>query len=1330
MHDEQLGNDSIINPAISVIIPLYNAEKYIGECIDSILAQTFKDFELIIVDDCSTDSSCEIVESYMPKFNGRLKLYHTEKNTGSGVIARNIGLTKASGEYVYNMDNDDALIETALEEMYNLAKEYDADVVYCERYYMSESEGEEFIRDKYIAPRKVQKPPYVNAPTLMSEDLSERVQQILDVKIWVAPWLKLVRRDVLERHKIIFPVLRIGDDDIWTYALIFFAKTWLRVPNMIYIRRMRDDSISESQRPPQDKIRFWLNPILLGLKELDNFINQIDFFKENPKLHYAVLEKFFYGKLHGAFENANYLTKADVYEAIRNEFGKNLGEYDVLISALCTTIFRQQQNFFTDSLRLEQIEENQKLLAEKDAEINRLKAALAFQTSLLPQANYAISVIIPLYNAAEFVGQCLESLLIQSFQDFEVIVVDDCSTDNSVDVVESYRPKFNGRLRLTKTETNSGGGGYVPRNIGFKLARGSYVYFMDADDFILGTALETLYTTATNNEVDVIYTAAAYDLKTPNDSVLWRDSKKKGRTSAVLEGEERDNLIHGLAFEDNFTQPWVYFVRREFLLQNNIAFPEIMKAGDYLWAISICCQAKKIYRLMKPLYFYNHYNTKSVSRRGSANISHSTWTLAFVDFVKTLNELAGKIKFLSNNPDYVYGITERYFKITSKNLVETNKSLSNQEIYTKLFYEFINNPSELVIPFFFRVINDKQKELADNQAVFRRFRRHIFARIDIKLFTKTGDLQILSLSDDKAELIKPLFFQKNGVGYVIQSCVGALTFIAKSSVDGKISLSLKGLDVRDPDDKSKRIPYWIDYTKLAMNEQTIFDTITPAWHDKPYAYTVDAKADEEIKIRVEWLPHRSDTIEPPVPKAAVPAPKTRIAFARIDVKFLSAEGDFQILSLSDSKAKFIQPPFLQKNGIGYLIQSSVGTLNFIAKATVAGKIQFNFMGIDVRDPDDKSKRIPHWIDYTKLTVRDQTIFDTITPAWHDEPYVYTVDAKADEEIKIRVEWLPHRSDTIEPPVPKAAVPAPKTRIAFARIDVKFLSAEGDFQILSLSDSKAKFIQPPFLQKNGIGYLIQSSVGTLNFIAKATVAGKIQFNFMGIDVRDPDDKSKRIPHWIDYTKLTVRDQTIFDTITPAWHDEPYVYTVDAKADEEIKIQVDWQPHRSDIIETSPKVPALESKVATPSKPETVKPKVETSKVTAPLIKHETAKIDVKLQSADGDLEILSLSDKNADVSKPAWLQKKGVGYSIQSEAGKLEFIAKATANGRLNCNLKGLSVVDPNFPTKRIPYWVNYTKFIVNDKMIFNTRTPAWNDKPFRHSMDIKAGDEIKIQVEW
>ena len=94
----------------------------------------------------------------------------------------------------------------------------------------------------------------------------------------------------------------------------------------------------------------------------------------------------------------------------------------------------------------------------------RKKSAAPVKTSRPKKFSFpAISVIIPMYNTEKYVGDCLNSLLEQTFQNFEVIIVDDCSTDNSVAVVENYRERFGGRLTLAHTEENSGGGGYVPR---------------------------------------------------------------------------------------------------------------------------------------------------------------------------------------------------------------------------------------------------------------------------------------------------------------------------------------------------------------------------------------------------------------------------------------------------------------------------------------------------------------------------------------------------------------------------------------------------------------------------------------------------------------------------------------------------------------------------------------------------------------------------------------------------------------------------------------------------------------------------------------------------
>ena len=79
-------------PAVSIIVPMYNVEKYVGEFLESILAQTFQDFEVIVVDDCSTDNSRTVVESYVEKFGGRLKLETTLTNSGHGAFPRDKGV--------------------------------------------------------------------------------------------------------------------------------------------------------------------------------------------------------------------------------------------------------------------------------------------------------------------------------------------------------------------------------------------------------------------------------------------------------------------------------------------------------------------------------------------------------------------------------------------------------------------------------------------------------------------------------------------------------------------------------------------------------------------------------------------------------------------------------------------------------------------------------------------------------------------------------------------------------------------------------------------------------------------------------------------------------------------------------------------------------------------------------------------------------------------------------------------------------------------------------------------------------------------------------------
>ncbi|MBR3747179.1 MAG: glycosyltransferase family 2 protein [Selenomonadaceae bacterium] len=198
------------SPAISVIIPMYNAEKYLPVCLESILAQTFTDFELLVVDDCSTDSSYAIAESYLERFGGRLKIISLPQNTGSGAVPRNVGLDLSRGKYVYFMDADDFLLDTALETFFDYAENYQADVVCLEKAFecCAEPVPEDFTHEISLIPPRFD----VNAPTLETDDIDERVEKFLKLSIGHTPWLKFIRRNLLVDNEIKFPAMRISED--------------------------------------------------------------------------------------------------------------------------------------------------------------------------------------------------------------------------------------------------------------------------------------------------------------------------------------------------------------------------------------------------------------------------------------------------------------------------------------------------------------------------------------------------------------------------------------------------------------------------------------------------------------------------------------------------------------------------------------------------------------------------------------------------------------------------------------------------------------------------------------------------------------------------------------------------------------------------------------------------------------------------------------------------------------------------------------------------------------------------------------------------------------
>lgn len=211
---------------ISVVVPVYNVEPYLKECLESIINQTYRDLEIILIDDGSTDKSGDICDEYGKK-DERIIVIH-QSNQGSA-SAKNAGLRKSSGEYLAFVDSDDFLQEDAYEFMVKQLEEYCADIIQgCFR-----KVYQKFYRD-------------VNKIIEMQIlDTSEFLE--LFTKDWTCGllWDKLYKRDIFkdiyfkEGYKI--------DDEFFTYKGVMNSKKILRVPHYIYNYRQRISSVMFSK---------------------------------------------------------------------------------------------------------------------------------------------------------------------------------------------------------------------------------------------------------------------------------------------------------------------------------------------------------------------------------------------------------------------------------------------------------------------------------------------------------------------------------------------------------------------------------------------------------------------------------------------------------------------------------------------------------------------------------------------------------------------------------------------------------------------------------------------------------------------------------------------------------------------------------------------------------------------------------------------------------------------------------------------------------------------------------------------------------------------------
>ena len=223
----------------------------------------------------------------------------------------------------------------------------------------------------------------------------------------------------------------------------------------------------------------------------------------------------------------------------------------------------------------------------------------------------SLSIIIPVYNVEKYISICLDSLKDLSPEDYEVIIVDDCSPDNSIEVCKRYQIHHPHLFKIFYSPENRRQGG--ARNIGIKEAKGEYLAFVDSDDWVDSSVYKEMLDCArSNNSPDVVYSPWYWRCIEGHPPVLVENNFH--RLNGIIDIEKRRKL-----FRKSFTV-WDLVINRNYLLKNNLLFPEKISYEDNLWAIQLVWLANTVACYDKPFYYYRIHQASTTNSKNNIRL--------------------------------------------------------------------------------------------------------------------------------------------------------------------------------------------------------------------------------------------------------------------------------------------------------------------------------------------------------------------------------------------------------------------------------------------------------------------------------------------------------------------------------------------------------------------------------------------------------------------------------------------------------------------------------------------------------------------------------------
>lgn len=459
-------------PKVSILVPIFNVEKYLEECLDSVVGQTLNDIEIICINDGSTDGSPEIIKRYANK-DPRIVVIN-KKNSGYG-DSMNKGLAKATGEYIGIVESDDFVELNMFENLYRFAKKHDTEVVKSNfySYYSDISESSPKWSKEHGAVYDASKRKVITSQNEISHIISKKESgKVIDPSqkrhIFYQPpsiWAAIYKRSFLDKNKIRFlpsPGASYQDTGfnfkVWSTAKRVYFTT------DAYLHYRQDNEASSVNNPGK------VLCIVDEYNEITRFLEKNDLIEEFG--HLAQRTKY------GAYFWNFMRLDGELDGQFLEHFSKEYKEADTA-GGLNWSLFD-----INDQRNLLEIINNPSLFLKRKKSQKKAK----------------VSVIVPVYNVEKYLVKCLDSLLAQTLHDIEIICVDDGSTDETINILEKYHQK-DPRI-LIHTQKNNGQA--VARNRGMQLSSADFLMFCDSDDYYEDSTCETMYNTIQKQKTDLV----------------------------------------------------------------------------------------------------------------------------------------------------------------------------------------------------------------------------------------------------------------------------------------------------------------------------------------------------------------------------------------------------------------------------------------------------------------------------------------------------------------------------------------------------------------------------------------------------------------------------------------------------------------------------------------------------------------------------------------------------------------------------------------------------------------------------------------------------------